>query len=271
MFVKIYWAVALIADVLISVFSGIITEAADLWIPIVLLPVIFFILFAVHIILCVILGLFVNQKKPLERPNRAFKWWLEKSVDMVLCVMRVKTVVKGEELIPKDRRFYLVSNHLSNLDPLVALVQLANYDVAFVSKPENFMIPAAGALMHMSGYLPIDRFSPRSSMKTLHKCVDYIKNDITSVGIYPEGRRSFSGVLLEFKDGVFYVAKKAECPVVVMTVRYEKSKFRLYPFGYTKATLNYIAVIEPEEFKGMTTHELSDKVRAIMLADGEKY
>lgn len=271
MLVKIYWAVALAADVLISVFSGIVTDTADFWIPIVLLPLIFYCLCAANVLFCALTEPFVNKKKPRERPNRFFKRLLEETADMVMWVLRMKTVVEGEEIIPEDRRFYLVSNHISNFDPILTLINLSKYDVTFVSKPENFKLPVAGPLIHMCGYLPIDRSSPRSSMKTLHKCVDYIKNDIASVAIYPEGKRSLSGVLLEFKDGVFYVAKKAECPVVVMTVRYEKSKCRIYPFGYTKAILKYVRVLEPEEFANMSTHELSDKVREIMLSDGEKY
>ena len=56
-----------------------------------------------------------------------------------------------------------------------------------------------------------------------------------------------------------------------MTVRYKKSKCRIFPFAYTKTILNYITVIEPEVFEDMSTHELSDKVRAIMQEDADKY
>lgn len=271
LFVKIFWSLALVADVLICCFTNIVNEPVDFWIPVILLPVLFCGLFLCLIVFLFIAGLFVNKKKSQETPNRFFKFMLERSCDLLLWFIGVKTVVIGEEIIPNDRRFYLVSNHISNIDPIATLVHLAKYNVAFVSKPENFKIPIAGSLIHKCGYLPIDRFSPRNSMKTLHKCVDLIKNDVTSVGIYPEGRRSFSGVLLEFKDGVFYVAKKAECPIVVMTVNYEKSKLRFFPFARTTAILKYITVIEPEEFEKMTTHELSDKVRQMMLDDGDKY
>lgn len=260
MFVKLYGVLAIVIDVLICCVFGIVKTYRHMVFALVLLPVIFLLLFAVHILLCLILSAFLNKKKPIERPNKFIKYILEQTINLVLFVLNYKVVEKGKDIIPTDRRFLLVSNHISAFDPISTIISIKEYDVAFVSKPENFKIPIAGELMHMCGFLAIDRDNARNSMKTLHKCVDYIKNDIASVCIYPEGHRSETGRLQEFKDGVFYVAKKSGCPVVVMTVRYEKRK----PWG-KKIFLDYKAVIEPDTFLDKTTHTISEQVRNIML------
>lgn len=260
MFVKFYGVVAAIIDVLLCVFCDIVKTPWHIVFPIILLPLFFLALFAAHILLCFVLSLFINKKKAVERPDKFFKFLLDKTVEFALFVLRYEVVESGKEIVPEDRRFLLVSNHLSAFDPISTIPSVQKYGVVFVSKPENFKIPVAGGLMHKCGFLPIDRESPRNSMRTLHKCVDIIKNGAASVCIYPEGHRSETGELQEFKDGVFYVAKKANCPVVVMTVRYKKR-----PLWGKKVFLDYKAVIEPETFKEKNTHAIAEEVREIML------
>lgn len=260
MFVKIYGVLALIFDMLLCVAFELVTKPWQVVFPIVLFSVLFLSLVVAHLLFCFIVSLFANMKKEVATPSRFARYLLEETINLVLFVLRYKVIESGREILPKERRFLLVSNHLSGFDPIATIPSVKGLGVRFVSKPENFRIPVAGGLMHKCGFLPIDRESPRNSMRTLHKCVDMIKNDVASVCIYPEGHRSETGELQEFKDGVFYVAKKGDCPVVVMTVRYEK----LALWG-KKVFLDYKAVIEPETFKDKNTHTLSEEVREIML------
>ncbi len=260
MFIKIYAVLSVIIDALLFIAVDAVKSPMHILILIVLLPVIFLALFATHMIVCIILSLFIDKSKPVERPNKFFQVLLNKTAELVLFVLRYKTVENGKEIVPTDKRFLLVSNHLSGFDPITTIPSLQKHGIIFVSKPENLKIILAGSLMHICGYLPIDRDNPRSSMRTLHKCVDIVKNDIASVGIYPEGHRSKTGELQDFKDGVFYVAKKAKCPVVVMTVKYSKRKL----YGKT-VYLDYKAVLLPESFADKTTHDISEEVRNIML------
>ncbi|MBE6798767.1 MAG: 1-acyl-sn-glycerol-3-phosphate acyltransferase [Ruminococcaceae bacterium] len=260
LFVKIYGALAVLIDILLCYRLDLINKPWLILVPIVLLPVTFLLLFACHILVCYVISLFVSKKKEVSRPSKFLRFVLDNTVEVVLLILGYKIFETGKDIIPAKRRFLLVSNHLSAFDPISTILSVADFGVVFVSKPENFKIPAAGGFMHQCGFLSIDRNSPRNSMRTLHKCVDIVKNDIASVCIYPEGHRSETGELQEFKDGVFYVAKKADCPVVVMTVRYEKRKL----WG-KRVFLDYKAVIEPDTFKEKNTHTLSDEVRDIML------
>ena len=261
MFVKIYCALSLVVDVVLCVCLDVVTKPWQIIIPLLMLPFVFLAFVIVHLLFCAIVSAFANNKSDAAAPNSFAKFLLEESIVLVLFVLRFKILESGNEMIPADRRFLLVSNHLSGFDPITTIPGVKRYSVRFVSKPENFKIPVAGGLMRLCGFMSIDRDSPRNSMRTLHKCVDIIKNDQASICIYPEGHRSETGELLEFKDGVFYVAKKAECPVVVMTIKYEKRVL----WG-KKVLINYKAVIEPDTFKEMNTHTLSEKVRKIMLS-----
>ncbi len=265
MFVKLYAVLAVLIETLIALFGGVIDSWYDFWIPIVLFLGIFIGLFAIHIVLLFVISLFVNKNKPCERPVRFFKFLVNYTAEILLNFARVKTVATGLEKIPTDRRFLLVSNHRSNFDPFPVIVKLKDCGLMFVSKPENFKIPIAGAFAHKCCYLPIDRENARKAMRTIRKATDFVKEDIASVAIYPEGTRSKTGELLEFKDGVFYIAKKSNCPIVVLTVENTEKISQNFPFRGTTLHMEVLEVLEPESFADKTTHEISEQVRSIML------
>ncbi len=261
MLAKLYIIVSLIIDIFACIFGGVINSVLDIWKPILLFVGCFIGLIILHLLFVCAIAIFVDIKKPNEKPHMFFRWCVDKTMELLLFVLGVKVKVNGVEKIPTDRRFLMVSNHLSGFDPISAIVAFVKYNLIFVSKPEIFKIPVVAQFIHKSGFLAIDRDNARNAMKTIHKCTDYVKDDVASVCIYPEGTRSRNGDLLEFKDGVFYVCKKAQCPLVVITVKYDGK-----PLKTLKSTVfvDVVNVIEPKEFADKSTHELSEDVRLIM-------
>lgn len=170
------------------------------------------------------------------------------------------------ERVPQNTRFLLVSNHRSNYDPIVTWHVFRNYDLAFVSKPENFKIPMFGRIIRKCCFLPIDRENPRNAILTINKAAELIKADAVSVGIYPEGTRSREENMLPFHNGVFKIAPKAEVPIVVITVtgtdRISKRLFR-----GADVQVNILDVIPAEKVKAMKTAEIGELVRLMMNHD----
>lgn len=267
MFIKLFAVLAVLAETLLCLFCDILDGWKDFWVPIVMALGFFIGIVVLYLLFLIIVSLFLDKNKPCDRPSRFCKFMVDHTVDSVLKLMRVKVEVNGIEKIPTDRRFLLVSNHRSGLDPLVCISQLMEYNIAFVSKPENFKIPIAGRFVSRCCYMTIDRENARNAMKTLHRATEYVKNDTVSVGIYPEGTRSKTGELLEFKDGIFYVAKKASCPVVVLTVQNTEKILKNFPIKSTKVKLDVLAVLEPESFETKSTHEISEETRQMMLEE----
>lgn len=265
MLIKLYAVLAAVIEVAIVFLTDVLSGWADVWIPIVLYVGLFVSFLVLHLIVLIVVSLSVNTKKPCEKPSRFCKFLVDYTVEAVLMLARVKIEASGLEKIPTDRRFLLVSNHRSNLDPFICIAKLKSYDVAFISKPENFKIPIAGPFIRKCCFLPIDRENARNAMKTLHKATDFVKNDVCSMGIYPEGTRSRSAELLEFKDGVFYIAKKAPCPIVVITVENTEKIVKNFPFRGTTVKMDVLDVITPDSFADETTHTISDNVRQMML------
>lgn len=218
-------------------------------------------LFFAYILLLIVSALFVSRKKEYGTNNRYYRFLLNSSTAIGLPILGVKVILTGEEKIPKDKRFLLVSNHRSCYDPIVTWRALAKYDVAFISKASNFKVPVWGQLIKNCAFLPIDRSSPRRSMETLNKAAELIKNDVVSFGIYPEGTRSHTDEMLPFHNGIFVAAEKTKVPIVVMAVRNTDIIHKRVVFRRTKAYLDVIDVITPERYEGLRSSEIGNIVR----------
>ena len=144
-----------------------------------------------HGLLILFLALIVDMKKDYARTSKFYERFTNYSVWLILKLINVKVVVNGKEKIPENSRFLFVANHRSNFDPVIARAMLGKYDLNFISKPQNFDLPIVKRFLHRMKFLAIDRDNPRSSLKTLNKAIEYIKND--QVG-FEEGMRSAIGM-----------------------------------------------------------------------------
>ena len=204
--------------------------------------------------------IFLPKKDPIDRPLKRCRFLIWFSTDWLMTLLRVKVTLTGAEKFPEEP-FVLVSNHLSNFDPIVVLCKIRDRKIAFISKASNFKIPVAGDYVRNAGFLSIDRENPMNAMRTLKKAADMMKKEEMIMGIYPEGTRSKTGELLEFKEGAFLLAKRANAPVVVMTTKGTNQIAKQMLWKKTRVELDVIEVIDAQTVKSMSYAELSAHVR----------
>ena len=204
--------------------------------------------------------IFLPKKDPIDKP-RNFYGIIHFVCDWAMTALRVKTVFRGMEKFPNEP-FVLVSNHISNFDPVVVLSKVKGRKIAFISKPSNFKIPVAGPYTHNAGFLAIDRENAMKAMRTIKRAAELVVSEEMIMGIYPEGTRSKTGELLAFKEGAFLLAKRANAPVVVMTTKGTNNIAKRMVLRSTKVELDVIEVIDAETIQKMRLNELSAHVRA---------
>ena len=207
--------------------------------------------------------LFVHRDRHVDRPRPYYVWNSMQVAELVCIYSGLIIHINGEELLPKDTRYLFVSNHRSNLDPIVIMNRLRDREIAFVSKPENLKIPVIGKFIHECCFLPIDRENARNAMSTINEAADYIKSGVVSIGIYPEGTRSKSVEMREFHAGSFKIAQKAHAPIVVSAVRGTEKAAKRF-FRATHVYIDILAVISADDAAAMKTVDLSDKVRSML-------
>lgn len=226
--------------------------------------VVFALMHGVYVTVWWLLTLPVDRTKPIEKQNPMAREAC-RGVGRFLCLYGgVRPHISGEEKLPTDSRFLFVCNHKSMFDPLMVIGYLYKWNISFISKPSNLKIPMVGDIAYNAGYLPIDRENDRAALKTILTAADYMKRDVCSIGIYPEGTRSKTGEMLPFHHGSFKTAQRANVPIAVACVRNsEKVKKRLF-LRPTDVYLDILEVIPAEKVKAMSTAELSDYSRRLI-------
>ncbi len=233
------------------------------WVPVVLLFVFFLIALILFLLVAYLSTLHINVDEVKERPNPFGVFICEEFAAFLLYISGIRVVLTGLEKVPADRRFLLVSNHRSNLDPIVIMDKMRSYNIAFISKISNLKIPAIGKLIHEWCFMSIDRENARNAIKTIQQASNYIKNDIVSIGIYPEGTRSKSQQMGEFHAGSFKIAQKAGCPLVISVIRgTETVKYHFW--SVSKVYVDILEVIEVDQVKSMKSVELADYSKKVM-------
>jgi 1-acyl-sn-glycerol-3-phosphate acyltransferase len=129
----------------------------------------------------------------------------------VVCGIRVST--EGLEKIRPGQHYIFCPNHLSYTDTPV-LVSVLPVNFRFMAKEELFRIPFLGTHLKHAGHISVPLEDPRASIRALSLAAKIINERHISVLIFPEGGRSETGVLQDFKEGAAYTAIKAGVPVI---------------------------------------------------------
>ncbi|GGM18727.1 1-acyl-sn-glycerol-3-phosphate acyltransferase [Paraliobacillus quinghaiensis] len=165
--------------------------------------------------------------------------------------------VTGTENVPVDEPVLYVSNHQGNMD-IPLLYATAPQTMAFVAKKEMEKIPLLGYWMKERGCVFIDRENPRSSLKGINQAIASLK-DGHPIAIFPEGTRSKSCQMGDFKSGSLRIAIKSGVKVIPVSI---KDSYKLIGKKGknipAKVSMHYSDPIDPTNFKD--TNELAAEV-----------
>lgn len=151
-----------------------------------------------------------------DRDGRVQHWFARTWSKMILGTAACPvTIVHPEKLNVGGPAVYVV-NHLSALD-IPTLYASLPFQFRILAKKELFRYPVLGWHLKRSGQIPIERENARSSLKSLARASEALKHGMSLV-VFPEGGRSANGQLQPFLGGSFYVAIKAQVPVVPMAL-----------------------------------------------------
>lgn len=206
----------------------------------------------------------MEERAGVEYARKKLKWLSEqilKSLDVKLDIK-----YKNREAIDsldKKEGVIFVCNHQSNLD-IPAIVTALHMDVGFVAKHEMKRWPFFGTWMKKSNCVFLNRENPREGIKDIKKAVELIKKGYPTV-IFPEGERSLTGKILNFKKGSFKLATETNGVIVPLTL---KGTYDIQPRGTLKMARGKkvtLVVDEPIFVKNLSKDE--EKVLATIVRD----
>ena len=215
----------------------------------------------------------VDTSKPQETYSKFYQKLAKLYIKALVPIVQVRIHKRGLEQLPKDGRYILMCNHQSIADPVLLMEAFPDEELAFISKKENHDMFLVGKVMHRLLCQLIDRENDRQALKVILKCIQLIKDDTVSIGVFPEGYCTLDGRLQHFRPGVFKIAQKTKVPIAVCTVNHTLEIFDNLPkLRPTDVDLHLVGVVEPQEYEGLTTVQLADKVFRMILDDlGPEY
>jgi len=135
-----------------------------------------------------------------------------------LAVAGCRLRVEGLERVDRDRRYVVMSNHASALDPEVLLAALpAGLRCTLWAKRSLFRQPFLGHAMRAARFIPVDRDDRSGAPKLLEETARQLRQG-RSVLLFPEETYGPGDVLLPFQRGGFLLALKDRLPILPVGV-----------------------------------------------------
>lgn len=152
-----------------------------------------------------------------RRPTaRTFQKWAGRWSRWILGATGVRVQVDDHARLDPGAPCIFVANHQNALDIFV-LGAGVPYPFGFVAKAELEKTPLLGTALRHSPGVFVDKRDPRTAVKSVQEAGERIRAG-TSVLVFPEGARSYSGGLLPFQRGAFVLAAEAGVPLVPVSI-----------------------------------------------------
>lgn len=162
--------------------------------------------------------------------------------------MRVQ--VFGSENIRKGQSYVIVANHQSAYD-IFALYGFLKIDFRWIMKKELRHAFGIGPASAKVGHIFIDRSSPKAAYESIKEAKEKLVKG-TSIVIFPEGTRSGSNTVKNFKRGAFKIAEELQLPILPVTIKDTHKVYGGGPFNVRpgKVSLTINPCIHTSKYKG---------------------
>ena len=207
-----------------------------------------------------------REAKDYEKEREILGYYTKIWVNELLDDLDIKVLVKGQENIP-DGPCVFISNHQSYADVFAIISGLDGKPAGFIAKEDLKKVPYFGNWIEIIRGLFIPRGNPRESLKVIKKGAQYIKDGFSMV-IFPEGKRSRSSEINNFKAGSFKLATMAKVPVVPITLEGGYRTFEetgKYSPGHTVK----MVIGTPFETKGLDRSQLKELPEQVEKSIGD--
>lgn len=156
-----------------------------------------------------------SKEEKIKRDSYVFNFvknWSKKRLD----IAGADVHLKGIENIPENEPVLFMSNHQSNFD-IAIFLGCIDTKKGFVAKLELGKIPILNKWMRNIDCVFMDRSSVRKSAYAIAEATKLLKKGRSMV-IFPEGTRSKTGELGDFKSGSFKLATKSKSKIIPVTI-----------------------------------------------------
>lgn len=184
-----------------------------------------------------------------------------KLIKLLIDTCNVKVEPHGLENIPSKDGFFLCANHQEKFDPLAIWYSFPR-KIGVILDDKATHRPFIREICMLIKSQKLMRKDVRSTIDSIRSITTDLKSGINYM-IFPEGGyETEERQLGEFKAGSFKSPIRARCPILPVCII---DSYCIFDNGFktTKPIqIHYLKPIMPEEFEGMSTHELAELVKS---------
>lgn len=222
-----------------------------LWVP---LGFITMLIIFIALIYLVMLPIFAKTK-----PNLQIKAYIVSDIlQLVIFLFGIRIKVEGKENLTDSKRVLYVSNHKSQIDPLM-MYAVIRRPMTAAGKSELWSFKPLMPLIKAFRAIKIDRSSDREAARSIIEGVKLMKEDYSCI-IYPEGGILTREVeqMVAIKPGAYKLATKANAVIQPMAIiGSSKLVNRKWYHPVSKIIIRYLPAITPEDYAGLTTRQIA--------------
>lgn len=181
----------------------------------------------------------------------------------------IRVRLEGLENIEAGTHYIFLSNHVSNLDPMVLIPNIPGKTSAFL-KRELMRIPLFGTALRMGKFVPVSRGNSREEAEqSVAAAVDALRSGL-HITVFPEGTRSTDGRLLPFKKGAFFLAQETGAPIIPVIIRGTRQMMPKGTLRIIPGDVHVIFLAPIQSSPDISRDELMERVRSAMEAELER-
>lgn len=200
-----------------------------------------------------------------DKSGRKQHWCAQVWCRMIARTALAPVRVHGLENLEQGKSYVFLSTHQSYMD-IPAMLGYLPLQLRIAAKKSLFKVPFMGWHLWRAGHIPIDRSSSEKAIESLKRAEDKITNGVSAF-IFPEGTRSETGALQDFKKGGFKLAIHTGVPVVPVTIMGSRQVLPRDSIIFRAHQMD-MYIDKPIETKGLSDDDipgLMEKVRWAML------
>ncbi|MCD8302269.1 MAG: 1-acyl-sn-glycerol-3-phosphate acyltransferase [Prevotellaceae bacterium] len=173
--------------------------------------------------------------------------------------------VTGHENTEKRQSYVFVANHQGAFD-IFMIYGFLGRNFKWLMKRSLRDIPLVGKACEKAGHIFVDKRGPKSIQHTYDSARKVLKNG-TSVVVFPEGARTFTGHMGVFRKGAFQLAEELQLPVVPVTI---DGSFQVLPrtrgVNFVNRHRLSLTIHAPIDTRGKEMKEVMDEAYMTIMA-----
>ncbi len=135
---------------------------------------------------------------------------------LICYILLLPIKINNNKQVKTNQSYIFVANHQGAFD-IFLIYGFLGRNFKWMMKKSLRTIPFVGKACQSAGHIFVDKSGPKKIQETIEHA-RHTLIDGTSLVVFPEGSRTYTGKMRPFKKGAFQLADELQLPIVPLTI-----------------------------------------------------